>query len=291
MTHAMFMRGQPDPFRSLEGGSFAALDEHLAWVRANYPEIEFATASEAVAEFLDYYSPNLTGVVDSRLIGGHPEKGRFQFPIRLLGKGIHVDAEHPAELSLMAPSLFRPGEILEAMVYRGEEELARARGPEIGLVLDDRDEPLTFEVHVQDFAIARLAAVFSAPPIFHDVPEKREPDLLNLKRLHADTHSVDRLKLFAPEVNFGSSRLALVLLGLFLAEKARGGTTAVMEVEQPLSPDFDFRSSAASETRFIFASLGDTGRATASVVDPAPAVGIAARLHAALEAVFRMIRK
>src|SRR5262249_2022033 len=44
-THAMFIAGTPDRFRSLEGGAFAEIDKHLSWVRANYPEVEFATAT------------------------------------------------------------------------------------------------------------------------------------------------------------------------------------------------------------------------------------------------------
>ena len=175
MTHAMFMRGVPDAFTSLTGGSFAVLEQHLAWVRDHYPRSEFATATEAVTEFLDYYSPNLIAIVDPRLIGGDPAQGRFLFSVRLLGKGIHVDAEHPAQVRFIAPALFQPSVVREVTVRQGSTVLGRASGHELTIVMDTRDEPLTFEVLAED-----AAALFGTAPLYHDPPDKRHPDLLDL---------------------------------------------------------------------------------------------------------------
>ena len=37
MTHAMFMKGAPDPFRDTTGGDFEKLDQHLEYVRRQHP--------------------------------------------------------------------------------------------------------------------------------------------------------------------------------------------------------------------------------------------------------------
>jgi len=144
-------------------------------VRDHYPRIEFATATEAVTEFLDYYSPNLIAIVDPRLIGGDPAQGRFLFSVRLLGKGIHVDAEHPAQVRFIAPALFQPSVVREVTVRQGSTVLGRASGHELTIVMDTRDEPLTFEVLAED-----AAALFGTAPLYHDPPDKRHPDLLDL---------------------------------------------------------------------------------------------------------------
>ena len=125
-THAMFFAGHPDPFRSLEGGAFEQLDRHLAWVRENYPDVEFATATEALLEYLDYYTPLLEASAAPRLCGGDPTSGRYEFPVRLLGRGIRVDEQHPATVRIAAPACFSPADLLELRVTAAGRELARS---------------------------------------------------------------------------------------------------------------------------------------------------------------------
>src|SRR5262249_46857329 len=125
-THAMFIAGTPDRFRSLEGGAFAEIDKHLSWVRANYPEVEFATATEALLEYLDYYTPELKVVAEPRLCGGDPAAGRYQFPVRLPGQGIRVDPGHPATVRIAAPAAFDPEEVQEIRVWQDGAIVASA---------------------------------------------------------------------------------------------------------------------------------------------------------------------
>lgn len=189
-THAMFLRGEPDPFRSLEGGAFEQLDQHLDWVRANYPEAEFATASEAVLEYLDYYTPRLDAHVEPLLVDGDLNAGVCVFPIRLLGRGIRVSAAHPATLRIAAPACFSPQAIGELRVRAGERVLATASGFSalyqtfVEVTLTDRDAPLTLEVRLKPALAAREVACFlddSGKPLFHEAPEARQPDLFRIR--------------------------------------------------------------------------------------------------------------
>lgn len=110
MTHAMFMKGEPDPFRNVAGGDFEKLDHHLEYARRTHPEVAFATASEAVLEFLDYYSPTLRAVVIQprfRSLDGRT----VLYPIRILGRGIPVSPERPMRVVVTAPAAFDPSEL------------------------------------------------------------------------------------------------------------------------------------------------------------------------------------
>ena len=181
-THAMFIAGTPDRFRSLEGGTFAEIDKHLAWVRANYPEVEFATATEALLEYLDYYTPELKAVVEPRLCGGDPTKGLYQFPVRLLGQGIRVDPAHPTTMNIPAPAAFDPGEMLEMRVYQDGAVIAAAtefdprRLPVLTVTLCNRS-PLRLELVIRPEAVKSVRSWFGEPE-FYDPPDPRRPDLL-----------------------------------------------------------------------------------------------------------------
>jgi acyl-coenzyme A thioesterase PaaI-like protein len=123
MTHAMFMEGAPDPFRDASGGGFDTLDRHLAYVRRNHPGVAFATASEAVLEFLDYYSPTLRAVVTRprfRSLDGRTAL----YPIRLLGRGIPLSAERPVPVTVSAPAAFDVEEVERLTVLAGGRPLA-----------------------------------------------------------------------------------------------------------------------------------------------------------------------
>jgi len=184
-THAMFIAGAPDRFRSLEGGTFAEIDKHLAWVRANYPEVEFATATEALLEYLDYYTPELKAVAEPRLCGGDPATGRYQFPVRLLGQGIRVDPAHPASVHIAAPAAFDPEELLELRVLQdgaivGARTEFDARSlPAVTVTLCNRS-PLRIELVIRPEAVESVQSWFGKPE-FYDPPDPRRPDLLCIR--------------------------------------------------------------------------------------------------------------
>lgn len=104
-THAMFMRGEPD-WRSVTGGQFAALDAHLAHMRAYADQglLRFATATELVAAYLDYYTPELLAVYGPRQEKGW---GVSDYPLTLLGRGIVADAAHPRTVRVAYPPYLR----------------------------------------------------------------------------------------------------------------------------------------------------------------------------------------
>lgn len=113
MTHAMFMKGEPDPFRDTSRGDFDKLDRHLEHVRRNHPDVRFATASEALLEFLDYYSPTLRAVVTKPIYRADDNR-TWLYPIRILGLGIPLSSTQPAQLTVLAPLTFDP-EALETL--------------------------------------------------------------------------------------------------------------------------------------------------------------------------------
>ncbi len=213
-THAMFMAGAPDPFRSLEGGTFDVLDQHLGWVRENHPDVEFATASEAVLEYLDYYTPVLEASTLPLLCGGDPLAGRYEFAVRLLGRGIRVDEVHPATLRIAAPSCFSPEELSELRCRQGGQAIAEATGfdarrePAITVELKSR-APLVLEVVLRPEAIAGALAWFET--VYHDPPEAPGADLLRLRPPVIEGHRIrfssDLVRLLMNPIAGGSEPL------------------------------------------------------------------------------------
>lgn len=186
-SHAMFCGGKPDRFRSLEGGAFDEFDAHLGWVRANYPDVEFATASEAVIEFLDYYSPILQAHTETLVRGGDPSTGRYEFAVRLLGQGIRVDEEHPVTVHIAAPACFSPDELTELSLTQEGKVIAathsfdKTRQPVLNAVLNSR-APLLLSLQLRPEAIETALAWFwdQGQVMFHDPPEALWPDLFHL---------------------------------------------------------------------------------------------------------------
>ncbi|CUH96490.1 hypothetical protein P22_2580 [Propionispora sp. 2/2-37] len=105
-THAMFIMGQSG-WKSLEGGQFKALEDHLAYLRRQYADrgiITFATASELVRAYIDYYTPDLEAVYGERLSDSF---GVAEYAVRLLGKGIPRDAGHIHTVRMKYPLYLR----------------------------------------------------------------------------------------------------------------------------------------------------------------------------------------
>ena len=253
MTHAMFMRGVPDPFRSLHGGGFDVLDQHLAWVRENYPFVEFVTATEAVLDFLDYYTPELRAVVDPRLIGGDPASGRFEFSVRLLGSGIFVGPDNPAVVSLIAPPIFEPSDVRQMVVRIGTSVVAVSRTHKIEVTLTDRSSQVTIEITVSESAVEKMGEILWAAgeQAFHEVPEKPMPDLLTLRQPVDGNYTSDLLRILTNPIagrkcEAGAASIASVVLsGACVAQALKAG--AVM-APRWMAVDFD----AAAEFRQDF---------------------------------------
>jgi hypothetical protein len=129
--------------------------------------VEFATATEAMVEFLDYYTPQLEAYVAPVMCGGHPRQGIYEYGVRLLGAGIRVDERHPVKLHLLPPPLFQSCEVERLRVMEGEELLAEecsfdpACRPAIAVTLARRPADLRIQVLVKPVAIPLLAS-------FHD---------------------------------------------------------------------------------------------------------------------------
>jgi len=200
MTHAMFMRGLPDPFRSLDGGSFSALDEHLGWVRASYPAVEFATATEALIEYLDYYSPRTRAYVEPAVCDADSAAGRYVYAVRVLGRGIRIDAVRPTTVRVIAPPLFDAHQVERLRLFDGDAVLAELGDfdarvlPSIEATLTARPASLRLQVDVKPASAAEIAACFRWPMTFVDPAEPRRPPLLALRR-PSGSFSTDALRI------------------------------------------------------------------------------------------------
>lgn len=102
LNHAMFMRGAGDDFRSVQGGDFDQWDAHLGWVRKNYPDVVFATATEVGLAYLDYHTPVLLAYTNE-LTRYRADGSAGRWTVRLLGEGIPVDELHPHRTALQLP--------------------------------------------------------------------------------------------------------------------------------------------------------------------------------------------
>ena len=246
MTHAMFMRGEPDSFRSLEGGSFSGLDRHLAWVRAEYPCVRFATASEALEEYIDYYSPRLVASAAPVLCGGDPEKGTFEYPVRLLGTGIRVDAEHPAELTIRAPALFEERDIERLRILVDREPVAEEASfdgvhhPAITVTLSQRPRDLRLQVVIRASSISVMAALLPrrAELRFQDVREPDRPMLFRLRPASACFAPADLLRLLMNPIGGNTEPLGRRVhpLGVFVMGAALTAALEQAGEEQPSRP-------------------------------------------------------
>ena len=123
MTHAMFVKGSPDPFRDASGEDFEKIDRHLLHVRRAHPDVRFATASEAALEFLDYYTP-VPLAVATRPIWRSEDSRISIFPVRILGRGIPISPWRPARLKVQAPSFADPGDVQSLAVLEDGELLS-----------------------------------------------------------------------------------------------------------------------------------------------------------------------
>ncbi len=128
VTHAMYMKGGSNQLQDVEGGDFAKLDKHLEYIVTRYPEIEFATMSEAVLEFLDYYTPSLLAVVESDTEKVSATGTRLSFHLRLLGADIPVSPTHRHQVFVQPPAWILPEQVESIRILADGREIARHPG-------------------------------------------------------------------------------------------------------------------------------------------------------------------
>lgn len=199
MTHAMFMRGDPDAFRSLTGGSFDGLRKHLEYVTREHPRVRFATATEALVEFLDYYSPELKAYVSPGLLQG--ESSTIEHSVRLLGRGIRVDQGHPATLACPLPPIYEAGEIEMMTLIADGVEIGQMRPtdvssrPQINATLTSRPNELRLRVTLRP-EVASSGWLTHAGPIRAQEPaEPKRGPLLRVRPPERGVYSLDVLRL------------------------------------------------------------------------------------------------
>jgi hypothetical protein len=118
-THAMFIMGQGD-WKSLEGGQFQALDDHLSYMKNSYVDkglLSFGTASELVEAYLDYYTPQLLAVYGERIADQY---GMAEYKIRLLGRDIPVDTNHTHTVTMKYPLYLRDSAYRISILKNGQ---------------------------------------------------------------------------------------------------------------------------------------------------------------------------
>lgn len=154
-THAMFIMGQGD-WRSLEGGQFQALDDHLSYVKSQYADkglLAFATASELVEAYLDYYTPQLLAVYGQRITD---QFGIAEYQLRILGKDIPIDSYHSHTVNVKYPLNLRDSAYRISVLKNGQPIYSTWGLPtpfnDILFTVDDRAAVYTLKIYHNELA-------------------------------------------------------------------------------------------------------------------------------------------
>ncbi|MDF2634433.1 MAG: hypothetical protein K0R78_1307 [Pelosinus sp.] len=154
-THAMFIMGQGD-WKSLEGGQFQALDDHLSYIKNAYVDkgvLAFGTASELVEAYLDYYTPQLLAVYDERI---SDQYGMAEYKIRLLGRDIPVDNNHIHTVNMKYPLYLRDSAYRISILKNGQPIYSTWGLPtpfnDILFTVDDKTAIYTVKIYHNELA-------------------------------------------------------------------------------------------------------------------------------------------
>lgn len=156
-THAMFMMGQGD-WQSTEGGQFQALDDHLAYLEQYVAadRLTFATASQLVKAYLDYYTPQPVAVYGNLLGQGW---GWDEYRVDILGRDIPIDGFHPHRVAVKYPLYLRDSAYRIAVLKNGQVIYSTFGLPtpfnDISFVVDDGEAAYTMKVY-HNIGIYRL---------------------------------------------------------------------------------------------------------------------------------------
>jgi len=159
-THAMFIMGQED-WSSTAGGQFQVIDNHLAYVKQRYVDkgvLQFATASQLVEEYLDYYTPQLVAVYGKRL---SDEQGIAEYAMRILGSDIVVDANHSHTVTIKYPLYLRDSAYRISVLKNGQLVYNTWGLPtpfnDIQFSIDDKQAVYTLKIYHNELAYNMMA--------------------------------------------------------------------------------------------------------------------------------------
>jgi hypothetical protein len=163
-THAMFIMGQGD-WKSLEGGQFQALDDHLSYVKSQYADkglLAFATASELVEAYLDYYTPQLLAVYGPQVADQY---GIAEYKIRILGQDIPIDREHSHAVSVKYPLYLRDSAYRISILKNGQPIYSTWGLPtpsnDILFTVDDKTAVYTLKIYHNELAFKFITQIRS----------------------------------------------------------------------------------------------------------------------------------
>ncbi|MEG6586211.1 hypothetical protein [Dendrosporobacter sp. 1207_IL3150] len=149
-THAMFVMGAGD-WQSIDGGQFNAIEGHLEYLKQNYADkslLEFSTATELVANYLDYYSPRLIAVYGKRI-----KNNAFssEYEINILGRDIPIDKLHTHAVSIKYP-LYLRSSAYKVSILKNDQLIYTTWGlptpyNDIEFSVDDRSAKYTLKVY------------------------------------------------------------------------------------------------------------------------------------------------
>jgi len=164
-THAMFVMGQGN-WQSTEGGQFQVIDNHLAYVKQRYVDkgvLYFATASELIQAYLDYYTPELLAVYGKRL---SDELGAAEYGIHILGSDILIDDNHRHTVTIKYPLYLRDSAYRISVLKNGQPVYSTWGLPtpfnDIRFVVDDKQAVYTLKIYHNELVynmMSRLHAI------------------------------------------------------------------------------------------------------------------------------------
>jgi len=106
---------------------------------------------------------------------------RLRFPVRLLGRGIRVDAAYPVGVTVLPPESVDPLAISGLSVVQGGRVLGRGTAT-VAVTLWDRDTPIEVEVELTPRGVSQARAQLAegGPPL-RERDEPPPPDLFRLR--------------------------------------------------------------------------------------------------------------
>lgn len=158
-THAMFVMGQGD-WKSTVGGQFQELDNHLGYVKQQYVTkglLNFATASQLVEEYLDYYTPTLLAIYGKTL---SDKWGVAEYKIQVLGNDILVDGAHSHIVSMKYPLYLRDSAYRISILKNGQPIYSTWGLPtpfnDINFVVNDKEAVYTMKIYHNELLSSSL---------------------------------------------------------------------------------------------------------------------------------------
>lgn len=149
-THAMFIMGNGD-WRTLEGGQFSAIEEHLKYLKTQYADtgmLTFGTANDLVKAYLDYYSPVPVALYGIRK-SSNPMYSEYE--IQLLGRDIPFDSAKPQQVSVKYPLYLRDSAYRVTILKNGTDIFSTSGVPtpynDIVFTVDDKTASYSLRVY------------------------------------------------------------------------------------------------------------------------------------------------